>query len=145
MVQARLEPAPVERRLVLYDGVCGFCDRAVRWLLRRDGGRLVYAPLQGRTAAALRVRHPEIPEALETLVYVESRGGVEQVFLESAAIFRLAAQLTGPWRGLAWLHWLPRRLTDFAYRQFVRRRYRLFGRLDACRIPVPEERRRFLD
>ena len=46
-------------RIVLYDGVCGFCNGSVRWLIARDrDARLHYAPLQGETAAALRARHP---------------------------------------------------------------------------------------
>jgi predicted DCC family thiol-disulfide oxidoreductase YuxK len=145
MAQAQPQRAVDVRRIVLFDGVCGFCDRLVQWLLARDGGRFAYAPLQGRTAAALRLRHPEIPDELETLVYVESREGGERVFLRSAAMFQVIGQLGTPWRWLAGLRWLPRGLTDFGYAQFVRRRYRLFGRLSACRIPDPAQRSRFLD
>ena len=133
-------------RLVLFDGVCGFCDRAVRWLLAHDrAGRLRYAPLQGATAARLRERHAEIPVDTETLVYVDASSGSERVYLRSEGIFRLCAELDRGWRGLAWLRWLPRGLTDRVYAAFVRRRYRLFGKLDACRVPEPHERARFLD
>jgi predicted DCC family thiol-disulfide oxidoreductase YuxK len=132
-------------RIVLFDGVCGFCDRSVRWLLARDGRRrLRFAPLQGETAAALRARHAEIPEGVGTIVYVERAGGGERVYLRSEALFRIARELDGPWRRLAWLAVLPRALTDLVYAPVVRWRYRLFGRLDACRLPTPEERDRFL-
>ena len=143
---ARAEPLGAgEQRIVLFDGVCGFCDRLVQWLLARDGGRFVYAPLQGRSAAALRARHPEIPDELETLVYVEAMGDSEQVFLRSEAMFQVIGQLAAPWRWLAGLRRLPRPLTDFCYAHFVRRRYRLFGKLTTCRIPDPSQRGRFLD
>lgn len=133
------------RRLVLFDGVCAFCDRMVPWLMARDGGRLCFAPLQGRTAAALRARHPEIPEELETIVYVETEGERERVYLRSQAAFRVLGQLRAPWRWLAVLGGLPSSLTDLAYRAFARRRYRLFGRLDQCRIAAPGERARVLE
>jgi predicted DCC family thiol-disulfide oxidoreductase YuxK len=137
-------PRPLPARLVLYDGVCGFCDRAVRWLLAHDpSGRLAYAPLQGETAAALRRQHPEIPVDLETLVLVESAGGSSRVFLRTEALWRSCAQLAAPWRWLAWLRWLPRGLRDFGYGLFVTRRYRWFGRLEVCRIPDASERERF--
>jgi len=137
--------APLPPRLVLFDGVCGFCDRAVRWLLARDpAGRLRFAPLQGEAAAALRARHPEIPGENDTVVYVETVEGVERVFLRSEAVFRLIAQLDGPWRRLAWLRWIPRSIADLGYRLFARIRYRLFGRLDACPVPSPGERARFV-
>ena len=58
-------------RIVLFDGVCVFCDAAVHWLTARDPqGLLRYAALQGGTAAELRGRHPQIPEALSILDYV---------------------------------------------------------------------------
>jgi predicted DCC family thiol-disulfide oxidoreductase YuxK len=147
MAEAQPQPVDsVDSRVVLYDGVCGFCDGLVRWLLARDrAGALRYAPLQGRTAARLRERHPEIPGDLETVVYVESSGGRERVFLRSEAMFRVFQQLGAPWGWLAWLRWLPRAFTDAAYGLFVRVRYRLFGRLDACRVPDPARRERFLD
>jgi predicted DCC family thiol-disulfide oxidoreductase YuxK len=130
---------------VLFDGVCVFCNGAVRWLLARDPqGRLRYAPLQGETAAALRARHPEIPEALETFVYVEPAPEGEHVYLRSDALFRVLAQLDTPLRRLAVLRALPRRLRDGLYLAFARVRYRLFGRLDACALPSPAERERFL-
>lgn len=131
---------------MLFDGVCVFCEGAVRWLMARDpAGRLRFAALQGETAAALRARHPEIPEAVETMVLVEREGGAERVFRDSDAVFRVLGVLGSPWRHLARLRALPRALTDAAYRLFVRNRYRLFGRRDVCRVPSPEEAPRFLD
>jgi len=139
-------PAPPFTRLVLYDGVCGFCDRMVRWLLDRDpGGVFRFAPLQGDAARALRARHPEIPEDFDTVVYVRADADGERVFLRSEAIFEICESLGGAWRRVAWLRVLPRALTDFAYLLFARIRYRVFGRLDACRIPSGAERERFLE
>ena len=134
-------------RIVLYDGVCGFCNGSVRWLIERDREeRLHYAPLQGETAAALRERHPEIQTSLDTIVFVEATPFAERVWLRSTAVFRALRELPVPWRWFALLRWLlPRALWDVAYGAFARRRYRWFGRLEACPIPPPELRARFLD
>ena len=132
--------------IVLFDGVCGFCDAAVRWLLRRDPeGRLRFAPLQGETAARLRARHPAIPHGLETLVFVAAGDGDEGVYLRSEAVFRACAAISGAPRWVRVLALLPRALTDRGYRLLARARYRVFGRLDACRVPAPGERERMLD
>ena len=132
-------------RVVLFDGVCGFCDAGVRWLIERDpAGRLLFAPLQGQRAAALRQRHPEIPDDLDTAVYVERIGRDERVFLRSSAILRICAELQPRPRWLPWVSWLPTPLADLGYRAFARIRYRLFGKLDACRLPSESERARFL-
>jgi predicted DCC family thiol-disulfide oxidoreductase YuxK len=131
-------------RLVLFDGVCGFCDRAVRWLMARDpAGRLGFAPLQGETAARLRQLNPEIPTEVETLVLVATADGSPRVSLRSDAAWRVCAELERPWRWLAWLRWLPRGLRDRLYVEFARRRYRWFGRLESCRVPDAAERHRF--
>jgi len=145
MLDAERRADPLPPRLVLFDGICGFCDRAVRWLLERDRfGHLHFAPLQGETAAALRRRHPEIPEDIDAIVYVETDASGERVHLRSDAVFRVAAELAGPWRRLAWLRWLPRPLSDWGYCVFARHRYRFFGKLDACPVPLPDERARFI-
>jgi predicted DCC family thiol-disulfide oxidoreductase YuxK len=121
-------PGPV----VLYDGACGLCHRAVQFLLARDGGRLWYAPLQGETAAALRAEHPQIPEVLATLVFVD-RG---RVHMRSKAVLYAARHLTRPWRWLALLRWVPAFLLDLPYRLIARIRYRVWGKYDACVRPT---------
>ena len=140
---ARLPGAAV---IVLFDGVCAFCNGAVEWLLRHDPeGRLRFAPLQGETAAGLRARHPEIPATLETLVVVETVAGEERVWLRSAAVLRACAAISAAPRWVRWLALVPRPLADLGYRLLARVRYRVFGRLDTCRLPLPGERSRILD
>lgn len=138
-------PAAVEfEHLVLYDGLCGFCDGTVQWLMDRDPkARLHYAPLQGPLAAELRARHPEIPDDIDTFVFVQRHAGEETVLVRSRAIVA-ACSLLEPRPGwLVLLRWIPRPLADLGYRLFASQRYRLFGTRDECRIPTPEERARF--
>ena len=133
-------------RIVLFDGVCVFCDGLVRWLIARDPrARLRFAPLQGQTADALRSAHPEIPDETATLVYVDGTEGPDRIFLRSEAAFRVLAQIESPWRRVAWLRHLPCGFADLGYQLFVRFRYRVFGKRNECRVPSPSERARFLD
>ena len=131
--------------LVLYDGTCGFCDASIQWILARDReGVFRFAAQQGETAAAIVARHPELPKDLDSLILVVDDGQGEQVTWHSTAVFGIARRLPGAWRALAWFGFLPRALTDLGYRAFARIRYHVWGRLDACRVPRPEERARFL-
>lgn len=128
-------------RLVLYDGVCGFCNASVQWLLGRDkAGRLRYAPLQGPTAAAMRSLFPEISTDLDTIVFIEG----SQVYTRSRAAFRIASHLPTPWSWLRGFGVLPLALTDLGYRLVAAVRYRIWGKLEACRIPAASERALFL-
>jgi len=133
-------------RLILYDGVCAFCDHAVRWVIRADRrGVFRFAALQGATAAAVRARHPDLPEDLDSIIYVRRDGEGETVLWHAAAIFAICADLGGPWAIIAWLRWLPESLKNRGYRCFAANRYRWFGKHDTCPIPTAAERARFLD
>jgi predicted DCC family thiol-disulfide oxidoreductase YuxK len=126
---------------MLYDGECGLCDRSVQWILRHDpDGLFRFAPLQGETAARLRGLHPEIPDELSTVVLVE-RG---RVHLRSRAFMVAARHFPYPWKVLSWLRVVPAVLADVLYRLIARLRYRIWGKVDACRVPSPAERERFL-
>lgn len=128
-------------RIVLFDGVCGLCHGLVRLLVRIDRDRVLrYAPLQGDTAALLRSLYPQIPNDIDTAVLVED--GV--VYLRSRAVIATCRGLGWPWRALSVLSWLPSFVTDAVYRLVARVRYRVFGKLDACAIPAPEQRELFL-
>lgn len=129
-------PGPI----VLYDGVCGLCQRSVQFLLARDRRQLWYAPLQGETAAALRAIHPEIPATLESVVLVDDG----RVYLRSKAFLHVARYLTAPWRWAYHLRWLPAFLLDLGYRLVARVRYRIWGKYDACRLPTSDERAQLL-
>lgn len=131
-------------RLVLYDGECGFCDRFVQWLLVKDSNaRFQFAPLQGPTARAILGRHT-LPAGLDSVVYVVGSGDDERVHWESRGAFLILRDLGYPWAMLSWFRFLPRVITDLPYRAFAKIRFRVFGRLDECRIPTPSERARFL-
>jgi predicted DCC family thiol-disulfide oxidoreductase YuxK len=129
-------PGPV----VLYDGECGLCHRTVKFLIRRDRGQLYYAPLQGETAAALRVQHANIPTTLESVVLVD-RG---RVFVRSKALLYAAKYLTRPWRWAYHVRWLPALVLDLGYRLIARIRYRVWGKLDSCQRPSVEQQAQLL-
>lgn len=140
-------PAMTPDRLVLYDGECGFCHGSVRWIVEHDSeGTIAFAPLAGPTAAAILARHPEIPDTLDSVVYIErDEEGEERAYWYSAGAFAIAKHLDPPWRWLAGLGVLPRFLTDAGYKMVASARYRIWGRVDACVLPAPEARARFLD
>ena len=133
--------ADAEGPIVLYDGVCGLCDRSVQLILRNDRrGRFRFAALQSDAGRALLERFGLPPEALDSVVLVE--GG--RAWLKSRAALRIARGMDAPWPLLWPLSIVPRPLADFLYGLVAKNRYRIFGKLDACMIPPPEVRARFL-
>jgi predicted DCC family thiol-disulfide oxidoreductase YuxK len=144
-----------DRLLVLFDGQCGLCNRAVRWLMRRDRWyRLRFAPSGSAMTAGLIERHradaaswgPESGKGPSTILVVSDLGAAtEQVLARSEAVLALLNALPQPWKALgAVLGWIPRPLRDAGYRLIARWRHRIWGRLEICPVLSDEERERFL-
>ncbi|MEO6005600.1 MAG: DCC1-like thiol-disulfide oxidoreductase family protein [Opitutus sp.] len=129
-----------DRPVILYDGECGLCDRLVQWVLPRDrAGKFRFAALQSPWAQSVLSRHGLPVTDFETMAVVEG----EQVFLRSTAVLRIL-------RFLPWWRWaygftvIPRVLRDAVYNAIARRRKRWFPAPDACGVPKPEWRERFI-
>lgn len=140
-------PGVGERSVLLYDSLCGFCDRLVGFLLRRDRRQIFhFAPLDGVFASDFLNRHPHL-RALDSIVLIENSGLEDEVvWVRSGAVKRITRQLGGMWRiADLLLSIIPEWLRDSGYDIFARNRYRWFGRYDACRIPESSARDRFLD
>lgn len=128
--------------LVLYDGVCALCNWAVRFILDHDAeGVFRFAPLQSDVGRQWQERFGLPVDALDTVILVQDG----RAFVRSEAAFRILRQLRTTWRFLTVFQLLPAFVTDAVYRLVVRWRYRVFGRYEACPLPPPEVRRRFLD
>ncbi|MBI4420048.1 MAG: DUF393 domain-containing protein [Gemmatimonadetes bacterium] len=132
--------------VLLYDGVCGFCNATVRFILARDrAGSMRFAPLRGEFAREILGRHSEL-SGVDSLVLAERPAGSqgERVTVRSDAILAIADYLGWPWRAACILRLCPRVLRDWGYDLVARFRYRLFGRYQVCPVPSPEVRARFL-
>jgi predicted DCC family thiol-disulfide oxidoreductase YuxK len=126
--------------IVFYDGVCALCNHAVQRLLKMDRKRrLKFAPLQGETARQL-VPESDIQD-LKTLVICDQRG----IARHSTAVVRILWQVGGFWSFVGSCLWLiPSPIRNWGYRFVSARRYKWFGKQDACRLPQPGEREQFL-
>jgi len=132
--------------LLFYDGVCGLCDRLVHFLLARDrAGRIRFAQLQGELAKRELSSRGYNPADLDSVfVIADWQSNRPRVLTRSRAVLYALAQLGGPWRLLARIgRVVPAVIADVVYVFIARRRYRLFGRFDACPVPRPEWRNRF--
>ncbi|MCI0570397.1 MAG: thiol-disulfide oxidoreductase DCC family protein [Myxococcaceae bacterium] len=128
--------------VVLFDGVCNLCNGAVNFIIDRDPeAHFHFASLQSPAGTALMEGHGlKVQEEPESIVLLEAG----QLFVRSTAALRIARHLRGAWRLLYLLVLVPRPLRDAAYRFIARHRYRWFGRTEACRVPTPELKARFL-
>jgi predicted DCC family thiol-disulfide oxidoreductase YuxK len=126
--------------VVLFDGVCNLCNGAVNFLIDHDPHkRLRFASLQSPQAQALLTPFL-VPPDLDSILFLENG----RLYSRSTAILRISGQLDGVWRWGKALLIIPAFLRDAAYKLVARNRYAWFGKRDACRIPTPDLRDRFL-
>jgi predicted DCC family thiol-disulfide oxidoreductase YuxK len=126
--------------------VCGFCNGAVRFIIRFDSKKSMrFAPLQGKFGVQLLRRHPYL-QSVDSLILIEElKNSAERIHLRSGAALRVAAYLGGAWRLFALFSVIPRPVRDWLYDTFARYRHLLFGKYDACPLPANDVRQRFIE
>jgi predicted DCC family thiol-disulfide oxidoreductase YuxK len=139
------------RLLVLFDGHCGLCNRYVRWLLVRDKlDRIRFVPSESALVAGLLTRYgfdaTEAALGPNTILAVRDLDHpTERMLTRSDAVLAALDKLPPPWPAVAGgLRLIPRLFRDLIYRLVARWRYRIWGRLNSCPLPTPEEKGRFL-
>jgi predicted DCC family thiol-disulfide oxidoreductase YuxK len=135
---------------MLYDGLCGFCNHAVQWVITHDhSDRFRFATQQSPLAASLLAQAGIDRESMlanNSVYLVLNAGSPSQKLLQQSDVtVNLLLSLGGRWRLLGRiLHAVPLFLRNGAYRLFARNRYRLSGRYDQCPLPTQAQRAKFV-
>ncbi|MBS1492428.1 MAG: thiol-disulfide oxidoreductase DCC family protein [Bacteroidetes bacterium] len=127
--------------IILFDGVCNFCDSSVNFIIDRDKKNIFkFAALQSEKGQEI-LEYFSLPkDDFDSFVFIEN----DKVFKKSSAALKIANKLGGIWKIFYPLIVVPKFLRDFFYSLIANNRYKLFGKKDACRIPTPELKQKFL-
>ena len=127
-----------KEHIVFYDGDCGFCNRAVQWILEKEKSPIIhFSSIQSSFAQRFLNGKGVMPDL--STVYFYSDG---QLFSESAAAFQLCLFLRNPYRVLRFFRVLPRALTNAVYRGIAKRRHRMAK--GYCIMPTADQKDRFI-
>ena len=136
------------KHLILYDGVCGLCNRLNQFVLKRDKRNLFrFAPLQGSLARQLLLREQRDPTDLDTVYLIANHETADRrLYAKADAILFILGAVGDIWSiAAAIARVFPRAFLDWAYDRVARNRYRIFGKYDRCPLPSPQTRAKFLD
>ena len=129
-------------KILLYDGVCVFCNNSVDFVLEHErSADITFTPLQSEVGKQI-LRKFDYPEDyLGSILYLTNG----KLLAKSSAALAVSKYLKAPisWLQVFWI--VPKFLRDFVYDFIGRNRYKWFGQYDACRMPTPSLRKRFLE
>ncbi len=132
-----------QKKILLFDGVCNLCNNAVQYVIKRDKNDLYrYAALQSDIGRKLTAERHIDTSQVDSIILIEP--GVAY-YTKSAAALKIAKSFGGLWGFAAILEWIPESLSNVVYDFVAKNRYRWYGKKEACMVPTPELKAKFLD
>jgi predicted DCC family thiol-disulfide oxidoreductase YuxK len=128
-------------RLILFDGVCNWCNAWVNFAIAHDPDRqFKFGTLQSEPVQRI-LRDLDLPTTdYQTVLLLE--GG--HVSTKSTAALRVLRQLSWWWPLYYVCVLVPAPIRDAVYDFMARHRYQWMGRAATCRVPTQAERDRFV-
>lgn len=134
---------PKHKQLILFDGVCNLCNSSVNYVIKHDKNDVfLFAPLQGETGIKIIEKFGlDTTQTDSIILYSEEKG----IKIKSSAALAVASKLGFP-RHLAVVFFIiPTFIRNWVYDYVARNRYKWYGKKDACMIPTPELKAKFLN
>jgi predicted DCC family thiol-disulfide oxidoreductase YuxK len=128
--------------VILFDGVCNFCNYWVNFIIDRDKDDIFrFAALQSEAGQKLLNKFNLKTDDFDTFILIKG----ETYFTKSTAALKIARKLNYPVKVLYYFIFIPKFLRDLLYSLIAINRYKFFGKRDICRIPSENEKEKFLE
>jgi predicted DCC family thiol-disulfide oxidoreductase YuxK len=128
-------------KIILFDGVCNFCNRMVNFAIRNDKkAKLKFAALQSDAGQRL-TKDFAIPPTADTIVFIEKG----KAYTYANASIRICKYLDWPAKLLYAFIIVPSFISQPFYKWIARNRYKWFGKKEECMVPTAEVRERFIE
>jgi predicted DCC family thiol-disulfide oxidoreductase YuxK len=128
-------------KIVLFDGVCNFCNSSVNFIIDHDKhNRFKFAALQTEAGQELLKKHNLPTEDFDSFILVDG----DRYYKKSSASLHTVKEFPGLWKLLYAFIIVPPFIRDIFYNIIAKNRYKWFGKRDECRMPTKELREKFL-
>lgn len=132
-----------DKKIILFDGVCNLCNSFIQFVIKRDKQDVFrYASLQSNIGQQLVSEHGIDTKTLDSVILIAP--GIAY-YIKSDAALQIGNQLKGYSIFSRILYLIPSGLRNIVYDLIARYRYVWFGKKDACMIPTPELKAKFLE
>lgn len=132
-----------EKKIILFDGVCNLCNSSVQYIIKHDTkDEYRFAALQSEIGKKMIAERHIDTELLDSILLIEP--GVAY-YAKSTAALMIGKSFGGFWSLVAIFEWIPENFRNSVYDYIAKNRYKWYGKKDACMIPTPELKAKFLD
>lgn len=126
---------------MFFDGVCNLCNHSVQFIIRHDPKQYFkFASIQSDFAKEILKPFHIDTTAFQSIIYLEG----EKVYQNSDAVLHIAKHLNKGYIFLYIFRFVPRIIRDALYKFIAKNRYKWMGKKEACMIPTPALKERFL-
>jgi predicted DCC family thiol-disulfide oxidoreductase YuxK len=129
------------RYIIIFDGVCNFCNGAVTFIIDHDPeGMFSFTPMQSDLAKELAEKYSIDTVGLDTFILIKNG----RSYIRTSGALEICKDLSGFWYLFRIFKMVPARIRDVVYRALAKNRYKLFGRQSECMVPTEEVKGRFI-
>ncbi|MCM4170936.1 DUF393 domain-containing protein [Arenibacter sp. TNZ] len=130
-------------KIILFDGVCNLCNSSVQYVIKHDTRNdFRFATLQGEIGKKLAEERGIDLSMVDSIILIEP--GVAY-YTKSTAALKIAQSFGGAWQFASVLEWIPEKIRNWVYDYVAKNRYQWYGKKEACMVPTPELKSKFLD
>jgi len=135
---------PDGKKLILFDGVCNLCNGAVQYIIKKDKKNVfLFAALQSTIGEQFIKERNIDTTKVDSIILIDP---TIAYYIKSTAALNIAYEFGGLWKALKLFETiLPVSFRDAIYNLIARNRYKWYGKKDACMIPTPDLKAKFLD
>ena len=134
---------PEGKLIVLFDGVCNFCNDSVQRIIKNDRkDNFRFASLQSDIGQELTAERGIDTSQVDSIILIDPGNAY---YIKSTAALKIAEKMDGFYPILQIFLILPEGLRDFVYDHIAQNRYQWFGKREECKIPTPEEQNKFVE
>jgi len=138
-----MDKLPKHKQLILFDGICNLCNSSINYVIKHDkNNAFMFAPLQSEAGKDI-INHFNLDTSKtdSILLYSEEKG----LKIKSSAALAIASKLGFPRNLLVVFYVVPTFIRNWVYNYVAKNRYKWYGKKDACMIPTPELKAKFLE
>lgn len=133
---------PKNKKIILFDGICNLCESSVQFVIKHDKKDIFrFVAIQSKLGQEI-IKHIGIDiSKMDSIILYEP--GVVYYYKSEAAI-RIVKELGGMYSFLSLFSVFPNAVLNYVYDYIAKNRYQWYGKKEACLIPTPELKAKFL-